>query len=48
VEEQIGEERLQPRSRGTVDGLAVDGHAELTQETDLERAGHVSLAASRP
>ena len=36
VEEQIGEERLQPRGRGAVDGPAVDGQAELTEEADLQ------------
>ena len=42
VEEQIGEERLQPRGRGAVDGPAVDGQAELTEETDLERSRHLN------
>jgi hypothetical protein len=41
MEEQIGEERLQPRGRGVVDGLAVDGQSELTEETNPEYSGHL-------
>src|SRR5262245_32435806 len=41
VEEQISEERLQPRCRRAIDGPAVDGQAELTKETNLERPRHL-------
>jgi hypothetical protein len=44
MEEQIGEERLQPRGRGAIDRPTVDDQSELTKETDLERACHLNPA----
>jgi hypothetical protein len=42
MEKEVGEERLQPRRRGAVDGPTVDGQAELTEETDLQCACHLN------
>jgi hypothetical protein len=41
MEEQIGEQGLEPRIRGARQRLAVEGQTELTQEADLERT-HVN------
>ena len=40
MQEEVGEERLQPRGREASGGLAVHGQAELPEEMDLERCCH--------
>jgi hypothetical protein len=42
MEKEVGEERLQPRRGGAVDGPTVDGQAELTEETDLQCSCHLN------
>src|SRR5262245_29854844 len=49
MEEQISEERLQPRGHAAIDGPAVDGQAELAKETNLQRGCHLKQSlAGRP
>jgi hypothetical protein len=45
MEEQVGDERLQPRGREAVGGPTADEETELTEETNLERACHLATAS---
>jgi hypothetical protein len=42
MQEQVGEEGLQPRRGEAAYRLAIDGQAELTEQTDLERSRQMS------